>query len=62
MALDLPQAIKFANPQPKPADHTTTSTLERVGPGGFAGTAKFGADPSVPQLHVEIESFRAAWP
>jgi len=52
MALDLPQAIKFANPQPKPADHTTASTLERVGPGGFDRRAKIEADPSVPQLHI----------
>ena len=52
MALDLPRAINFVNPQPKLADHTTTSILESVGPGGFGQKAKFGVHPSVPQLNI----------
>ena len=36
--LDLPWAFNLANLKPKPVDHTTISTWERAGRGGWTGS------------------------
>ena len=49
-ALDLPWAFVGVNWMANTADHTTTSTFERVGLVRFARKAKLRADPAVPRL------------
>jgi len=49
-ALDLPWAFVGVNWMANTADHTTTSTFERVGTVRFCQNAKLAADPSVPRL------------
>jgi len=63
--------IQFSQPQTKTSGSHNNEHMQMREAGwfwpeskiwSFGWRAKFGADPSVPQLHVEIERFQAAWP